>query len=340
MSRLSKLFLFVVYFSFFVSAQSIQKYGELGNFKLENGSIIENCKIGFKTFGKLNPEKSNAVIYPTWFGGTSYDIMKLIGPAKLIDSANYFIIAIDALGNGVSSSPSNSITQANDKFPVFSVHDMVQSEYQLITKVLGINHLFAAVGGSMGSVQIFDWLVSYPDFIDKAVPYVCTPQLSAYDLLLWNLQLGIIETGHKYNVSEREIRKSLDLITALNGKTPEGFNKDHSYADFPKYLSDLDREPSKVFTNYNFASQIRAVLQYNITKNCDNSIEKAAKLIKAKVFMIFNERDMMVNPRSSGEFAKLINAKVLKLNNINGHLAVGSELARCREEIKKFLEEN
>lgn len=330
--------LFVVLFVIAVLPQSKQQFGEIGDLRLENGSVIENCKIGYRTFGKLNNEKSNAIIYPTWFGGNSYELSTLISPTKLIDSTGYFIIAIDALGNGISSSPSNSETQKDEKFPVFSIHDMVVSEYQLVTKVLGINHLFAAIGGSMGSMQVFEWLVSYPGFVDKAVPYVATPQMTPFDMLHWTIRLNTIETGHKYGVSEKEIMKSVNLMGTLLGKTPEGINTDYTLSEFIKFLEKQDKEPSKIFTSYNFASQLRAMLKHDISKNYDNKLENAANAVKAKVFIIVNEKDLMVNPKTSLDFAKMINAETLILRNKNGHLAVGNELEKCRNAIKAFLD--
>lgn len=336
MKKIASLFIVIV-FTISLCAQSKQQFAELGNFKLENGSVIENCKIGYRTFGKLNKDKSNAIIYPTWFGGNSYELSTLISPSKLIDTADYFIIAIDALGNGISSSPSNSATQKDEKFPVFSIHDMVESEYQLVTKSLGINHLFAAIGGSMGSMQVFEWLVSYPDFIEKAVPYVSSPQQTPFDVLHWTIRLNTIETGHKYGVSEKEILKSVNMMNSLLGKTPEGINSDYTLKEISKFISDQDKEPSKIFTSYNFASQLRAMLQHDIAKRFDNSLEKAAQVIKAKVFIIISERDLMVSPKTSIEFAKMINAEVMPLDSKYGHLAVGYELEKCRHAIKAFL---
>src|SRR5271154_2778149 len=85
-----------------------QQYAELGTCKLAGGGEIASCRLGYRTWGKLNAERSNAVVFPTWFGGTSGSVQDWIGADKLVDPEKYFIIAIDALGNGVSSSPSNS----------------------------------------------------------------------------------------------------------------------------------------------------------------------------------------------------------------------------------------
>ena len=170
-------------------AQSEQLLAEIGNFKLVSGETIYKCKIGYRTFGTLNTEKSNAVLYPTWFGGKSESLANLIGPDKVVDSEEYFVIAVDALGNGVSSSPSNCEYQSNKNFPEITIKDMVNSQYKLLTEHLGIKKLHGMIGGSMGGMQVFEWIVSYPDFMEKAIAYVGSPKLTSFDILLWQSEL-------------------------------------------------------------------------------------------------------------------------------------------------------
>src|SRR5271155_4788943 len=84
------------------------QFAELGNCKLDSGQQITGCRLGYRTWGKLNADGSNAVLFPTWFTGTSAQLGGNVGAHKLVDPAKYFMIAVDALGDGVSSSPSNS----------------------------------------------------------------------------------------------------------------------------------------------------------------------------------------------------------------------------------------
>src|SRR5947209_8395270 len=98
----------VLFLAVMARAQEGQQFAELGDFKLESGATIRNCRLGYRTFGKLNAAKSNAVIFPTWFTGTSEELVEQVGPKGIIDASRYFVVTIDALGDGVSSSPSNS----------------------------------------------------------------------------------------------------------------------------------------------------------------------------------------------------------------------------------------
>ncbi|PIS29797.1 MAG: hypothetical protein COT43_03010 [Candidatus Marinimicrobia bacterium CG08_land_8_20_14_0_20_45_22] len=330
-------YLIVCELSTLLYGQSVQQFANLGDFQLENESVIYDCKIGYRTFGKLNDDKSNAIIYPTWFGGTSADIANLLGPGKLVNTEKFFVIAIDALGNGVSSSPSNSQRQPEEKFPLFTIRDMVKAEHRVLTEKLGITHLFGAIGGSMGSFQVFEWLTTYPDFIDKAVPYVCSPRLTSFDLLELQTQAQFIESSKKAGMSEREIQKTLNMFTTLFAHSPSYVVRNTPLEKFQKMLASFDGEPSKVFTVSNKLSQIRAMLTHDISKPFGGSMEKAAGQIHAKVLIIVCATDHIVNPAPAIEISEEIGAELLVIEGDYGHLSVGYEIGKCGKAIDTFL---
>lgn len=335
-ARLS--FLIVIFVSSILLSQSKQLFADLGNLNLENGEILYNCRVGYRTFGKMNEDKSNIVLFPTWFGGTTSQLVDLIGPGKLINSQKYFVIAVDALGNGISSSPSNSELQSNLDFPEISIVDMVNSQYLLLTKHLEIKHLFTIIGGSMGGMQTFQWIVSYPDFMDKAIPYVSSPRRTTYDQLVMHFRKGLILSYRDLNANDTLIHKMLNISSAILGKSPDNIVENISFNELPEFLEKFDDNvPSRTFTIDNYLCQLEVMRRHNIYKEFDNSILKTSKLIKAQVFMIISATDHLVNPTPSLELADLIKAQVLELTNNCGHLAIGCELSKCSEEIDKFL---
>jgi homoserine O-acetyltransferase/O-succinyltransferase len=131
-----------------------------GELKLEGGGAIKDFCISYTTQGTLNAAKSNAILMVTAIGGNHHRIDYLIGPGRALDPAKYFIVATDAIGNGLTTSPSNSKAQAKMQFPKFNIRDMVNSQQRLLAEKLGIKRVVTVVGASMGGMQALQWAVS------------------------------------------------------------------------------------------------------------------------------------------------------------------------------------
>lgn len=338
MKNLFLTFLLLICFITESQSQSIlndqeQKYALIGNFITQNNDTIENCKIGYRIFGKVNDDSSNVILYCTWFGGTSEAIGRLIRKYQFIDTSKFLIIAVDALSNGVSSSPSNYHKQ----FPPLTIKDMVNSQYTLLTRHIKLDKIFAVIGGSMGSMQALQWAVSYPEFMQKVIAYVPSPKLSSYDLLWISTQVKLIETLRKYKSSERDIKILIDLMTALFARTPDYVNQNVPVEKFSEYLESFNKEPEKIFTLENYYSQIKAISKFDFSSDFDFNFDKAAEQIKSKLFLIISKRDMMVNPSSAIQLAELKGCRKLILDNNCGHLAVTCEIEKVRKEISDFL---
>src|SRR6185437_4757646 len=145
---------------------------KIGDFKLESGETIKDFSISYVTHGTLNAKKSNAILMVTAISGNHHRLDFMIGPGKALDPTKYFIICTDAIGNGLTTSPSNSTAQPHMKFPKFLIRDMVESEYKLATEHFGLTHVVAVIGPSMGGMQTLQWGVSHPDFMDSLVAIV------------------------------------------------------------------------------------------------------------------------------------------------------------------------
>lgn len=331
-------FAFNLILIFTISLQAEQQFANLGDFKLESGEIIYDCKIGYRTFGKLNDDKSNVILYSTWFGGTSQMLGNLIGYGnnKLLDSTNYFIICVDALGNGISTSPSNSEKQRNEKFPSFTMRDIVASQYKLLRDILGFKKIYAAVGGSMGSMQVLQLAVMYPDFVEKVIAYVPSPWSSSYDMLLWSTREQLITSAHECGMSEREIFKSINMLTQLVARTPDWYVENNPREKFPEILKSFDKDAPTYWNSYDYLYQLRAMISHDISKGF-SSKEELKKHIKSELFLIISKQDHILHPSSSLEFAKIMDCKTLILEDNCGHLSVNCNLDKVREEIKSFL---
>jgi len=333
-------FFFALFFTLItVHAQVEQQFAELGNFKLVSGEIIYHCKVGYRTFGSLNAEKSNTILFPTWFGGNSEHLASLIGPDKLVNSDKYFVIAVDALGNGVSSSPSNSEYQSNKNFPAITIKDLVNSHHKLLTEHLGIQKLYGMIGGSMGGMQVFEWIVSYPDFMEKAVAYVGSPKLTSFDLMLWQSELNAIEEGWQCNLSEQQMIKTIAAIHNTFARSPEYIVENTKPEEVQTKLKNEYESYTKFFNSYDWALLLKAMMNHDITKNYNGSIEAAAKAVRTNLLVITAEKDLMVNPAPAQEFAELTDADSYIFDNNCGHLAPGCEIETFKELVRDFFED-
>jgi homoserine O-acetyltransferase len=313
------------------SAQSGQQFADIGDLKLENGSIISHCRIGYRTFGTPDSAKSNAVLFPTWFTGRSEDLAGYIGPGKMVDSSAFFVITVDALGNGVSTSPSNGAAS----FPEFTIRDMVNSQHLLLTRHLGLKHLRAVVGISMGGMQTFEWMAAYPDFFDRAVPIIGSPKLTTADLLLWQAELSAIETVQRCKCDPRAAMQAVNAIHQFALYTPEYYAQ-RPASEFAKIKETLG--PGQM-APADWASQLRAMMSHDIGRANGGSLEQAALRVKAKTLVVIARRDHMVNPRPAMQFANRIRARILELTGDCGHMATSCEGATMTPLVRALLSE-
>ncbi len=319
------------------STVGAQQFAAIGSLKLQNGQMIRDCRVGYRTFGRLNPNKSNVVLFPTWFGGRTEDLVALIGPGKLVDSTRYFVVAVDALGDGVSSSPSNSQAQPRMQFPQFSIRDMVESQHQLLTHVFHLTHVHAVMGISMGGMQTFQWAVAYPDFMDKAIPIVGSPRLAPYDLLLWQTMIDAIEQNPLWkngNYAQQPVPQEVEHISDLALSTPEHYNQEMTR---DKFFASLKQAPDTHFDSNDRIRQAQAMMGQDVSAPFGGSMDKAAAAVKAPMLIIVDAHDHMVTPGPALDFAKLKGAQTLVLQNDCGHLGPGCDEPKVSAAVAEFL---
>jgi len=152
------------------STENNRQIFSLGDFLLEVGITLPDAKLAYVTIGTYQPERNNAILLPSWYAGDYQGYEFLIGEDKALNPDKYFLIHTEMFANGESSSPSNTPPPFNGpNFPRITIRDNVTAAYRLLTEKLGVTHLKAVIGFSMGAQQAFQWAVSHPDFVDAIV---------------------------------------------------------------------------------------------------------------------------------------------------------------------------
>ena len=156
-------------------------YFENINLKLESGDIIDSFKLAFKTYGKLNADKTNAILVCHALTGDQYVSgnnpitgregwwSRMVGPNKPIDTNKFFVICSNVLGGCAGSTGPKELQNGSDvayggNFPSVTIKDMVKAQ-SLLIESLNIEKLFSVIGGSMGAMQALQWAIDFPDKI-------------------------------------------------------------------------------------------------------------------------------------------------------------------------------
>jgi homoserine O-acetyltransferase len=145
----------------------------LGDVVLQSGSTLWQARLAYKTYGSLNAARDNAVLIPTFYAGHHSDVEAMFTPGRAIDPARHFIVVVNMLGNGLSSSPSNSPPPIDRAaFPRVTIYDNVLAQHRLITRHLALSRIRLVAGFSMGAQQAFHWGALFPEMVG-AIAAIC-----------------------------------------------------------------------------------------------------------------------------------------------------------------------
>src|SRR6201994_3444178 len=174
---------------------------DIGNLELEEGGTIRGCKLAVATFGALNAARDNAILIPTWYSGTSKIMEQVyIGEGHALDPAKYFIIVVNQIGSGLSTSPHNTPPPAGmGNFPHVRIGDDVLAQYKFVTEKFDLKSLALVVGGSMGAQQTYEWAVRYPDMVKRAAPIAGTAKNTIHDFLFTETLAEAITSDPGFN---------------------------------------------------------------------------------------------------------------------------------------------
>lgn len=315
-------------------AEGELRFAEMQNLALESGKKIPRLRVAYRTFGTLNAEKTNAVVFPTWLMGTTKDLVDLgfIGPGKTADSSRWFVIAVDNPGNGVSSSPSNN---AGALLPM-TVRDLVSAQHAVVSGRLGIPRLHAVMGISMGALQALQWSVSYPEMMTRVVAIAGSPRFTSYELLLWNSQVRIIETCRAMKDGNRTAMRLIAPTHALLARNPRFFMSQVPPDNYPSFLAAAEKA-LMAYDARNWVWQVKSILTHDVTRLYGGSLERAAAQVRAKILVVISPDDRMVIPQGALDFARMTKGDVVTYPGNCGHFSFLCERDALAHTISEFM---
>ena len=329
-----------------------QSFGE-GDLKLESGEVIRDFSISYVTHGKLNEKKSNAILMVTALGGNHHRIDFLIGPGKALDTDKYFIVCTDAIGNGLSTSPSNSKMQPRMSFPKYAIRDMVESQYRLLKEKLGIDHVVAVIGPSMGGMQALQWAVSHPDFMDALVAMVPLAKTPAWSVAVVEASRKAImndpawKDGNYDSPPEKGVRLWRDILNLLSARTPDMYSAQFKNGmDALPWMEAQETAALKAFDANDYIYQTWAYERHDVgtTPGFGGDTAKALASIKAKTLILTGTKDLLnpeFEPLEAGKNIKGVRMVTISPGTVTGHASAGgfnpADVEFLNREISAFL---
>ena len=350
--------------------------------KLDSGEILEDVSVAYETYGDLNKDKSNAILICHALTGDAHAAgwhkgdkkpgwwEMVIGPGKALDSEKYFIICSNVLGGCKGTTGPSSINPKTNKpygldFPVITIGDMVQVQKKLIDS-FGITQLTAIIGGSMGGMQVLEWMVTYPEMMKKAIPIATTASSSPQQIAFndvgrqaifadpdWN-KGNYYETG-KVPVSGLSLARMIAHITYLSDESMDikfgrGLqDKDEISYDFSvdfqveSYLKHQGETFVKRFDANSYLFITKAVDLFDLSIN--GSLIDGFKDVEAKIEVISVDSDWLYPTEQSTEIVTALNANDVEtsfseIKSNYGHDAFLLEKGQLNHILSKFLADN
>ena len=315
--------------------------------KLDCGQTINNYSLAYETYGSLNENKDNAILIFHALTGDQFvsginPITKkegwwsyAVGSNKAIDTDKYFVICANVISGCLGSfGPSNINTDTNKvygtTFPIITINDMVNAQHNLLD-FFKIEKLFAVMGGSMGGMQVLQFVSNFPNKARIAIPIACTSSHSAQNIAFNELgRQSIMADANWLNGDYANQNKNPDKglsvarmaahITYLskNG-LQEKFGRKLQERDDLKFSFDADfqiesylRHQGSVFVDRFDANSYlyitRAMDYFDLSKKYNGNLSKAFEKTKTKFLVISFTSDWLYPTSENKEIVIALNA--------------------------------
>ena len=349
--------------------------------KLDCGKIINNFPVAYETYGTLNKNKDNTILIFHALTGDQFvsgvnPITKkdgwwsyAVGPDKAIDTNKYFIICANVIGGCMGSYGPSDVDPTTNKilgtsFPVITINDMVNAQYNLLD-FFKIDKLFCVTGGSMGGMQVLQFISNFPDKAKIAVPIACTASHSAQNIAFNELGRQSIMADANWvsgNYSNEKLNPNKGLsvarmaahITYLskNG-LQEKFGRKLQERDDLKFSFDADfqiesylRYQGSVFVDRFDANSYlyitRAMDYFDLIKQHDGNLSKAFVKSKTKFFVISFTSDWLYPTSENKDIVIALNSigsdvGFVEIESDKGHDSFLLDIPEFLDTLKNYI---
>lgn len=351
-------------------------------FVLESGKSLDNITVAYETYGELNNDKNNAILICHALTGDAHAAgwhkgdrkpgwwEMIIGPGKVLDSEKYFIICSNVLGGCKGTTGPSSINPKTGHeygldFPVITIKDMVDVQKVLIDS-FDISQLYAVIGGSMGGMQVLQWIVSYPEMMKKAIPLATTARSSPQQIAFNEVGRQSIfsdpnwNEGNYYGTGKSpknglSVARMIAHITYLSDESMYlKFGRDLQDKDEISYDLSMDFQVESYLHHQgeSFVKRFDANSYIYITKavdlfdlSVDNSVIEGFRNVKCKLEVISVDSDWLYPTEQSTEIVAALNANDVEVSfseikSNYGHDAFLLEKGQLNYLLSKFLSDN
>jgi homoserine O-acetyltransferase len=330
----------------------------IGDFELEEGGTIPDLQLAVATYGTLNAAKDNAILIPTWFSGThqTWELV-YIGEGRALDPSLYFIVVVNQIGNGCSTSPHNCDGEvAMSRFPHVTIGDDVRAQEKLLREEFGIERLFAVVGGSMGAQQTYEWVVRFPDKVERAAAIAGTAQNTPHDFLFTQSLMDAITSDPGWNNGDYASHTDVDAglrrhagIWSVVGLSTQFWKTEFWRGiEVPDYRFTSTEDFQTNFVEAVFtAMDPNALLSMgwkwqrgDVAKHTAGDLAAALGRITARTFVMPIDEDMVFPVRDcAAEQAMVPGSELRVLHTVAGHFGLFGFEQSYLEEVDANLKE-
>jgi homoserine O-acetyltransferase len=331
----------------------------LSNFTLDSGQVLPEVTIAYETYGQLATDGRNAVLITHGYTSNHHAAGRyrpsdtqpgwwdrLIGPGKAIDTTRFFVVSSNALGSCYGTTGPASVNPATDKpygpeFPDISMRDIVTAQRQLLAR-LGVTHLVAVAGPSMGGRQAFQWAVTYPDFVDGVVPVASSPKGLGKDDAVLNLLRRLSTDPNWNNGWYYERGGIIPTLMAIRMETLRRYGIDavlgSNHPD-PEEREARIRRQATVWAQRFDAHSLVVLRKASVRFDAQRDFG----IIKSRVLYVLSRTDQLFPPsmgaRVMGRLqAAGVDATYVEIDSDLGHLASGREAEQWAPALQSFLE--